>query len=653
MVVLFLLILLISTNSHAINIDDLDSNSNLQILPKNHILIHNDKYYFGIKITLNNGWKTYWKNPGDAGSSIKIEFDNKQNILDHRILYPFPSSYLDHGVRTIGYENEIVFPIELKIKDANKKIVTDINIEYLICKEICIPKNVKRKINFSLKKKNNNEDSLIFEYLEKVPKDNQGIFKFNDIVGKEKNTFYAVLDNPKKKEIEIYPFSSEVNLFLKSIVLEKKTKIFFETEESVENLKEPIELVISDGTNFEKIFLDLKDLRFEPNILRFLFLALIGGFILNFMPCVFPVLSIKVMSMMELNKYESLKIKKLSFIIILGIIFSFIILALTLISFKSLGISVGWGFQFQNIYFLIFLSLIILLFSLNLLGFFEIILPNSFINYMGRLERQDSNRGYFLSGMFATLMATPCSAPFLGTAIGFASLTSNLNIFLIFIFISFGFSIPYFFLILKPSLLHSLPKPGKWMISFKYFLGIILLLTFFWLLSVMKVSVLLNLSLFISVLFFSIYLKKKERENFLTLTFSLIICLLFFFVYFNKKDSLTWEKFDENLIKTYSDQNNLIFVDFTADWCVTCKFNKFTTLENEDVIDYFLKNNVKLLRGDWTKKDEEILNFIKKYERFGVPVNIIYSDNMREGLVLPEILSKSIIIDNFERIKDK
>ena len=119
----------------------------------------------------------------------------------------------------------------------------------------------------------------------------------------KKNTFYAVLDNPKKKEIEIYPFSSEVNLFLKSIVLEKKTKIYFETEESFENLKEPIELVILDGTNFEKIFLDLKDLRFEPNILRFLFLALIGGFILNFMPCVFPVLSIKVMSMMELNKY--------------------------------------------------------------------------------------------------------------------------------------------------------------------------------------------------------------------------------------------------------------------------------------------------------------------------------------------------------------
>ena len=184
-------------------------------------------------------------------------------------------------------------------------------------------------------------------------------------------------------------------------------------------------------------------------------------------------------------------------------------------------------------------------------------------------------------------------------------------------------------------------------------MGIILLLTFFWLLKCNESKRFVkSFFVYFSFIFLNLF-KKKREKNFLTLTFSLIICLLFFFVYFNKKDSLSWEKFDENLIKTYSDQNNLIFVDFTADWCVTCKFNKFTTLENEDVIDYFLKNNVKLLRGDWTKKDEEILNFIKKYERFGVPVNIIYSDNMREGLVLPEILSKSIIIDNFERIKDK
>ena len=335
----------------------------------------------------------------------------------------------------------------------------------------------------------------------------------------------------------------------------------------------------------------------------------------------------------------------------MGIIFSFIILSQILITLKYFGITVGWGFQFQNTYFLVFLSLIILLFSLNLLGFFEIILPNSLINYFGRLERKESYSGYFFSGMFATLMATPCSAPFLGTAIGFASLTSNLNIFLIFLFISIGFSIPYFLIIFQPSILYLLPKPGKWMISFKYFLGIILLITFFWLLSVMQVNILINLSLFTLIIFFSIFHKKMDKKISLSIIFSFLVCAFFFFLYFGKKENLVWEKFNENLIHNYIDKNNLIFVDFTADWCVTCKFNKFTTLQNQNVIEYFLENDVKLIRGDWTKKDEKILKFIKKYERFGVPVNIIYSENMKDGFVLPEILSKSIVIDNFERIK--
>ena len=489
--------------------------------------------------------------------------------------------------------------------------------------------------------------------MEKVPKKNLSFFEFDDFFIKDENTFYAVLDNPQKKNIEIFPFSSETNLSIKSIKLGKKTKIYIETEDKFEDLEKPIELSLSNGKFIEQIELNLKTLSVKENVIKFLILAFLGGFILNFMPCVFPVLSVKVMSMIQLKQFDKLKIKKLSFFVIIGILFSFIILASILILLKSFGIFVGWGFQFQNIYFLCILSLIILLFSLNLLGFFEIILPNSFINYFSKHERRESFSGYFFSGMFATLMATPCSAPFLGTAIGFASLTSNFNIFLIFLFISLGFSIPYFLLIFKPSLLNLLPKPGKWMIGFKYFLGVILLLTVFWLLTVIKVNILINFSLVISILFFSILINKKDNKISLSYIIPLILCLIFFFLYSEKKENLVWEKFDENLISDHIDNNNLIFVDFTADWCVTCKFNKFTTLDNQEVINYFLKNNVKLIRGDWTKKDENILNFIKKYERFGVPVNIIYSKNMKEGLVLPEILSKSVLIDNFERIKGK
>lgn len=650
MILFFFFTLFIFNAASSIDIDNSIPHSYLKIIPDNYVINHNDKYYFGIKINLDDGWKTYWKNPGDAGASINLKMENKKNILDHNILYPFPKSYTDHGVKTIGYENEVIFPVELKIKEKKKPIYADLNIEYLICKEICIPITEKKTINFNIK---NSElkNNQILKYLKKVPKSNLGLFKIEDSFAKDKNTFYLVLDNPEQNEIKIYPFSDETNFYLKSIIVNKKTKIYFESDEDLKNLKKPVELSISDGKNIEKFNLNLGNIPYEKNIINFLFLAFIGGIILNFMPCVFPVLSVKILSMIQLKQIEKVKIKKLSFLIILGIVFSFISLSIILIVLKSFGIFVGWGFQFQNLYFLIFLSSIILLFSLNLLGFFEIILPNSLLNYFGKFARTENYSGYFFSGMFATLMATPCSAPFLGTAIGFASLTSNVNILLIFFFISLGFSLPYFFLIIRPSILSLLPKPGKWMISFKYFLGFLLLLTFFWLLSVMKVNVFINLFLFVSILFFSILLKKDDIKFPVKTIFSIILCIFFLFIFFKKKENLVWENFDENKIKTYKENNELIFLDFTADWCVTCKFNKFTTLDNQDTINYFIKNEVKLLRGDWTTKDEKILEFIKKYERFGVPVNIIYSRNMKDGLVLPEILSSSIVIDNFERIK--
>ena len=650
MILFFFFTLFIFNAASSIDIDNSIPHSSLKIIPDNYVINHNDKYYFGIKINLDDGWKTYWKNPGDAGASINLKMENKKNILDHNILYPFPKSYTDHGVKTIGYENEVIFPVELKIKEKKKQIYADLNIEYLICKEICIPITEKKTINFNIKN-SDLKNNQILKYLKKVPKSNLGLFKIEDSFAKDKNTFYLVLDNPEQNEIKIYPFSDETNFYLKSIIVNKKTKIYFESDEDLKNLKKPVELSISDGKNIEKFNLNLGNIPYEKNIINFLFLAFIGGIILNFMPCVFPVLSVKILSMIQLKQIEKVKIKKFSFLIILGIVFSFISLSIILIVLKSFGVFVGWGFQFQNLYFLIFLSSIILLFSLNLLGFFEIILPNSLLNYFGKFARTENYSGYFFSGMFATLMATPCSAPFLGTAIGFASLTSNVNILLIFFFISLGFSLPYFFLIIRPSILSLLPKPGKWMISFKYFLGFLLLLTFFWLLSVMKVNVFINLFLFVSILFFSILLKKDDIKFPVKTIFSIILCIFFLFIFFKKKENLVWENFDENKIKTYKENNELIFLDFTADWCVTCKFNKFTTLDNQDTINYFIKNEVKLLRGDWTTKDEKILKFIKKYERFGVPVNIIYSRNMKNGLVLPEILSSSIVIDNFERIK--
>ena len=358
------------------------------------------------------------------------------------------------------------------------------------------------------------------------------------------------------------------------------------------------------------------------------------------------------MSMIKLKENKFWETKKLSLFVVLGIVTSFSFLAIILIIFKTFGVYVGWGFHFQNFYFLIFISTLMLLFSLNLLGFFEIILPQRFTNYLATIEKKNTEKEYFFSGMFATLMATPCSAPFLGTAIGFSSLTTNFNILLIFLSISFGFALPYFFLIFKPKFIDLIPKPGKWMENLKIFLGVLLLATFSWLLNVIGINYVLNIIIFFTILLLSFLINKSINRLILVGIISLSIFATILLVP-KDKGKIEWENFNETLLDEYLDKGDLIFLDFTADWCITCQVNKFTTLENKKVKRYFLENNVKLLRADWTNKDDKILEFIKKYERFGVPLNIIYSRKMTEGYILPEILSKTIVINNLDRIKDE
>ena len=188
--------------------------------------------------------------------------------------------------------------------------------------------------------------------------------------------------------------------------------------------------------------------------------------------------------------------------------------------------------------------------------------------------------------------------------------------------------------------------------NLKIFLGVLLLATFSWLLNVIGINYVLNIIIFFTILLLSFLINKSINRLILVGIISLSIFATILLVP-KDKGKIEWENFNETLLDEYLDKGDLIFLDFTADWCITCQVNKFTTLENKKVKRYFLENNVKLLRADWTNKDDKILEFIKKYERFGVPLNIIYSRNMTEGYILPEILSKTIVINNLDRIKDE
>ena len=366
-------------------------------------------------------------------------------------------------------------------------------------------------------------------------------------------------------------------------------------------------------------YLNYSSLLNPDSILLFLFIAFVGGVILNFMPCVFPVLSLKIYNVLsqQQQNINNKTIKRNFLATILGIIFSFFVLSLITVLLKSLGHSLGWGFQFQSPIFLSFMILILILFSLNLIDFFSIDIPFFFKKFLNKVinfnKKSSEFFQNFLLGSFITILSTPCSAPFIGTALGFAFVSSNQVIFLIFFCISLGLSSPYIILATKPQILSFLPKPGLWMKKFKYFLSFLLILTAIWLTSVLLIQV-------------------NTINN-------------------NDSNNNNWLDFDTIKLKELVNENNIVFVDITADWCMTCFYNKKTVLDRKKVKNIFEKYDVKKMRGNLTKPNKEINKYINSYGRFGIPANVIYSPSAPQGVLLSEVLTVRNLLSTFESIK--
>ena len=395
-----------------------------------------------------------------------------------------------------------------------------------------------------------------------------------------------------------------------------------------DNLKLIIPVGDGQSSEYEKIinkyidksnYLTYSSFFNQDSIFFFLFIAFIGGLILNFMPCVFPVLSIKIYNILS-QKQKNInyrKIKNNFLATVLVIIFSFLVLSFVTVILKNLGQNIGWGFQFQSPYFLTFMIFILIIFSLNLMDVFLIDIPNSFKSHLIKViniskKNSDFFHNFFL-GTLVTVLSTPCSAPFLGTALGFAFLSSNLTIFLIFFCISLGLSFPYIILATSPKILSYLPKPGIWMKKLKYFLSFLLISTAFWLFTVLLIQINITNNKF-------------------------------------KNDS--WEKFDQLKLNKLINEKNIIFVDITADWCLTCFYNKTTVINRKKIKMIFNENKVIKMRGDITKPNKKITEYINSFGRYGIPVNILYSSSSPQGILLSEVLTVSELLSTFESIKN-
>lgn len=418
----------------------------------------------------------------------------------------------------------------------------------------------------------------------------------------------------------------------------------------------------------------------ERSFLGMLGLAFLGGIILNIMPCVLPVITLKLYGLVEQVEITNKERQKAGTFYTLGIVASFVALGAAVILMRSvIGYDVGWGFQFQYPPYVIALGTIVFVFGLSLFGVFEI--PAFGETQMSNASDKEGAMGYFLTGAFATLLATPCSAPFLGTGMGFAFSLPSWGILLFFAVAGLGLAFPFAIVAFVPALYRFLPQPGAWMETAKQFLGFTLIGTTVWLVSVVAgqtgIDGAIGFIAFLTVVGMAAWIQGRwggladPRKNQMM---AFVVAMAVSAVggwYFLKIDppptadcatetaafdtldfeeEIPWQEFSEPAVASLSGQ--VIFVDFTADWCLTCKVNEKTVLNTEAVRGHMAENGVMPLKADWTNRNEVITKWLKRYGKAGVPFYLVIpADPSAEPIPLPEVITPNSVIEALEKAK--
>ena len=637
----------------------------------------NSVFYLGLEYQLQKGWKTYWRDPGDGGFPQTLDWSKSKNISKLEILWPTPIEFEILGLKSIGYKNKVIFPLKINVENINLSSNLLLDVNFLTCKDICIPGNATLQLVVPPGDGQLTKHSLSIEkYISKVPLKNNIIsgLKILNVssITDQYLTFLKIEASSVKPFIEPkfflhtnlglpvqspqYTYSTNRKIVEAGFIFDKSLfiKNNFDLSILLKDRNNAIEYV--SNINQEKV----SNLSLANQSFYYIFLiALIGGLILNFMPCVLPVLSIKLLTIINKGNTSISLIRKSFFITSLGIITSFIFLALVLMTLKITGINISWGMQFQQPLFLMIIALILLFFAINLFGLFEFKIPQFISNSSNFSFNNKFFFNDYFNGVFATILATPCSAPFVGTAITAAFTQSFFILIGIFFFMGLGMATPFLLASIFPGSVRFLPKPGPWMNYIKYILGFFLLGTVVWIGTILNnhfnfMYMIISFILASFIITSFVYLHKFKR---LAIFFAILIFFsLNYFSIFHKESTKIdkdWLDITKIHLNDLISENNLIFVDITADWCVTCQFNKINVLNSKQILNIFKNNNIIKIRGDWTKPDKDIENYLNTFNRFGIPFNVMYNKHYPHGIVLSEILTTKEIMDTIEKLKEK
>ena len=607
-----------------------------------------ESFYVGVRLQMQDGWHTYWENPGDSGSPFEANWSTDDGVIIENVQWPTPITIPYPPLMTYGYEGDIVFPFQVFRSQETELKTISVDFNFLICADICIPESASLSLDLSSASPSEFLNTQINNLPTKTVNTNSSIEDDNLVISfQSTESFSNAYFFPRESGNFFYP----ENQLLEQID-DTNYKISIPLLDS--NLSAFSGILSLDGNGFQ-----IKE-KFSSqggiSLWQAILFALIGGLILNLMPCVFPVISLKVLSFVSMGGDDHTKIRNHALAFVGGVMSTFLSIAAALMIIRSSGSMIGWGYQLQSPVVVGILTLIMLGIGLILLT--NINIGTGLTTLGNSVQSKNDYSGSFFTGVLAVVVASPCTAPFMGAAVGYALLQPSFATLPIFLSLGLGFAGPYVVLALKPEWISSLPKPGAWMETLKQFFAFPMIATALWLMWVFMVQtsgdaliqlLILGLVLGIAIWMIATF---KSSWKWIGLIATVILSIQIFNNLpspissdQNNSNATNWSLVSEPNLQA---NNQAYLINFTAAWCITCQTNEKAALSRPSVQEYLSAQNITYIKADWTNRNEEIAAGLAKYNRSGIPLYIFWKPGMAESKILPAVLTEDILLRNLK-----
>jgi thiol:disulfide interchange protein DsbD len=645
----------------------------------------------GLYFKLEPGWHVYWQNAGDSGEPPNIQWTLPTGITAGPMQFPAPSRLPLGPLMDFGYENEVLFPFSLDVASSAKPgpVALHARVNWLVCREVCIPGKAELESDrvvsatpvevAELSPDKEIYDRLVGQLPRPLP--------FNDIaVFQPTATGFRLAVSTGQRETQAEFFPEDENILdnpAPQPVTPNATGLILDLKKDPNLTANPTQLrgvlELPGGRNYEitatrVVSLGVAGMEFMPTaasafsiaaLARVVGLAFLGGLLLNLMPCVFPVLFLKGLALVNSGNEEKHKLRAHGFVYTIGILVSFWALVALLLGLRAAGATLGWGFQFQSPVFLSLMAALLFFLGLSLAGQFEIGL--TLTSAGGSLAAKQGYAGSFFTGVLAVVVATPCTAPFMGAAIGYALAQPAAVTFAVFTALALGLAAPYVALTLQPAWTRLLPRPGVWMDILKQAISVPIFATVIWLAWVVAQAygadlLLALLAIFLLLAIAGWFLGRWPAKRWATavagliLLTALVACITAPREFSAAPSSAsaqassggtaagnTWQPWSADAVQHSLAAGQPVFVDFTASWCLSCQVNERVALDRPEVMQAFAAANVLLLRADWTREDPAITQALTALGRSGVPVYAFYTPGQSAPQLLPQVLTPGIV----------